>query len=372
MSLDYYISNMVENLENIPNCLPSNTTPQYINLCLEGGAFAGAYQAGALLLVKELEKKNYMIVHKISGVSVGALIGIGYLTDTLHSFITYDTMIRKCWKDETHYEIIRDILHKVLYNQLQHYSDCSLCNVLENRLYITFYDCQKSRFITKSKYKNKKDIFTTLLKTIHIPCISNKNRDICFKVKKRKNKKKPEFSKSSFTKYKYFLDGGMPIVFTNTHPSIQTLVLSISNLYFSKDIVCTKNETNSSIIVIEGLLYMYSFIKKKTPNTLCYFYENQMYIMKQIYVIKRLCMYCILFCVSYIQQKLHKNSVSVKECIQILLQLFYTPIVYLFQINSKKEFSYHSIYRYIYYKIETLIVICSRIILHYISEYKDT
>jgi predicted acylesterase/phospholipase RssA len=52
-------------------------------LILDGGAFNGSYLIGALLFLKEMEKRNYICVDKISGCSVGSAIGLLYFLDKL-------------------------------------------------------------------------------------------------------------------------------------------------------------------------------------------------------------------------------------------------------------------------------------------------
>ena len=49
--LDNYIDSMIENT-NI------NNFPKEINLILDGGAFNGAYTAGCIYYLKQLENKN--------------------------------------------------------------------------------------------------------------------------------------------------------------------------------------------------------------------------------------------------------------------------------------------------------------------------
>ena len=47
--------------------------PQRIDIVLGGGAFNGSYLIGALFFLKEMEKRNYIIVERISGCSIGSI-----------------------------------------------------------------------------------------------------------------------------------------------------------------------------------------------------------------------------------------------------------------------------------------------------------
>ena len=66
-----YLHTLIENLDK-------KNIPKEIDLILDGGAFNGAFQYGILLYIKELETLKLLNVDKISGCSVGALLGTLY------------------------------------------------------------------------------------------------------------------------------------------------------------------------------------------------------------------------------------------------------------------------------------------------------
>ena len=84
---------------NIFNCiiddydLPGNKVD--IDIVIEGGCFNGLYSLGALLLIKELEKRKYFKVHRISGASIGTIMGFAYISDSLLDVPNYFKKIRK-------------------------------------------------------------------------------------------------------------------------------------------------------------------------------------------------------------------------------------------------------------------------------------
>ena len=55
----------MELINNLAENYPKNKEPLIYNVVLEGGAFNGIYSRGALILVKQLEKKNYLKVDKL-------------------------------------------------------------------------------------------------------------------------------------------------------------------------------------------------------------------------------------------------------------------------------------------------------------------
>ena len=63
--------------------LPSPTVRNDIDLILDGGAFRGSYTVGCLRVLKHIEQKHWIKVHRISGCSIGSISALLYLTDNL-------------------------------------------------------------------------------------------------------------------------------------------------------------------------------------------------------------------------------------------------------------------------------------------------
>ena len=83
-----FIKNLADNYK-IPE------KPISIDLILEGGACNIGYMLGSLLLIKELEKRHYYKIERISGCSAGAIMALYYITDTLEDWIRDYQKIRK-------------------------------------------------------------------------------------------------------------------------------------------------------------------------------------------------------------------------------------------------------------------------------------
>jgi predicted acylesterase/phospholipase RssA len=92
-------------IDNLPNEYRLSTSPLELDLVLDGGVFNGSYLIGALLLLKEMEKCNYIKVKRISGCSIGSLAGLLYFIDSLDIiYIFYDEMVnhfKKTYKSIT-------------------------------------------------------------------------------------------------------------------------------------------------------------------------------------------------------------------------------------------------------------------------------
>ena len=55
----------MEYIENLANNYPEIDKPIQLDIIIEGGLFNGMYSCGALLLIKQLERKKYFQVGKI-------------------------------------------------------------------------------------------------------------------------------------------------------------------------------------------------------------------------------------------------------------------------------------------------------------------
>ena len=70
-----YVTKLVDNL---PDEIKNRNTPARLDLVLDGGMFNGSYLVGALHFLKEMERRNYVRVERISGASIGASVGFLY------------------------------------------------------------------------------------------------------------------------------------------------------------------------------------------------------------------------------------------------------------------------------------------------------
>ena len=90
----------MEYINNLTDNYPKIDKPIELDIVIEGGLFNGMYTAGTLLLIKKLEKKNYLRVNRISGVSIGSVLGYYYIADILDEFPDDFLQIRKKFKDQ--------------------------------------------------------------------------------------------------------------------------------------------------------------------------------------------------------------------------------------------------------------------------------
>lgn len=78
-----YIDNLIFNLDK-------KVEPLQIDIVLEGGTNNGYYELGILLFLKEMENQGFISVNRISGASIGSLMGFHYLNNSsrlCHSYV---------------------------------------------------------------------------------------------------------------------------------------------------------------------------------------------------------------------------------------------------------------------------------------------
>ena len=74
MTISCFINALIDNIN-------TNDIPKDIDLILDGGAFNGIYILGGLMYIKELERREKINIKRISGCSIGAVIGIFYILE---------------------------------------------------------------------------------------------------------------------------------------------------------------------------------------------------------------------------------------------------------------------------------------------------
>uniref|UniRef100_A0A6C0BS80 PNPLA domain-containing protein n=1 Tax=viral metagenome TaxID=1070528 RepID=A0A6C0BS80_9ZZZZ len=146
------------------------TQPELIDIVLDSGAVNGGYLIGCLLYLKELEKKGYIKIRKISGSSIGAVCGFTYICDTLELYddiysnsrndIICNLNLKKCSK----------MLKTFIYNQSNDFY-----TKFNNRLYIAYYDINQKCDICTYNYSSNKDLYLKLRYSTFLPLLINGN-----------------------------------------------------------------------------------------------------------------------------------------------------------------------------------------------------
>ena len=238
-----YIHSLIENIN-------SNKFNQTYNLLLDGGAFNGGYMLGSLLFIKALENKNLLKINKISGTSIGSIIGLAYLTNSLNKLLIHFNNILLNYKNYHNFSNLKSEI-KIFVNEI----DIDF-NKLNNNLIITYYDSENINQYVVSKFKDKNELIDILIRSSHIPFLIDGN---------------------PFYNQKY-LDGLSPYLLKDSN---KTLSINIACLKICKNIIFTKNEKNIWSRLMEGLIETNNFFSNKSSyliseidkwNLLDYFY----------------------------------------------------------------------------------------------------
>ena len=201
-----YINSLIENIN-------SNKFNETYNLLLDGGAFNGGYMFGSLIFIKQLENKNLIKIKKISGTSIGSILGLAYLTNNLNKLIILFNNVLLNYKTNHNFSNLKNEIKKFV-NEI--YIDF---NKINNNLFITYYDVDLINQVVISEFKNKDELIDILIRSSHIPFLIDGN---------------------AFYKDRY-LDGLTPYLLKDNN---KTLSINIASPKICKDILFTKNEKN--------------------------------------------------------------------------------------------------------------------------------
>lgn len=267
--IDEYVNKFIDNLPD------DSKTLQRLDLVLDGGLFNGSYLAGALYFIKEMEKRNYVKIERISGCSIGSIVGLFYIIDSLDLMPKLHNIARDEFKSNFSLNAI-----KSLKMHIQDRISDDICEKVNGKLFICYNDIKKRKKILKSTYKNIDDIIDTIIKSCYIPFFIDNNL---------------------LYKNRYF-DGINPYIFKK-EPNKKVLhmeLLSYDKLIYAFNI---KNEKSNFHRILTGLLDIHSFYIKKSNTSMCSYVEDwnifnsfhynlklfiELIIMNLIYIIKYL------------------------------------------------------------------------------------
>ena len=173
---------------------------------------------------------------KVSGCSVGSILGSLYLTDNLDLIVDKFKLIRKCIKQNRNISVIQEQMIHLLTDAL---GDKKI-EILNQRLFINYYNIEKKKNIVIDTYTDVEYLVDTILKSSYLPLVIDGN----------------------ITYKDGFVDGINPYIFKNRVRKIIFLKGITFNIGKTFNIY---NECNACSRIIEGIIYMhYFFLEKKT------------------------------------------------------------------------------------------------------------
>lgn len=292
--IENYVNKFIENL-------PEDSKKYCeIDLVLDGGAFNGSYLVGALYFLKEMEKRSYIKIDRISGCSVGSIVALLYYIDALDLMPSLYEIVNRDFKHKYNLNTI-----KTLKQHLQHKIPDDICSKINNKLFICYHDIKKRKKIVKSTYNNVDDIFDTIIKSCYIPfLIDNK---LLYKNK--------------------YVDGINAHIFNrDSRKKILHMELFSYDKFTSS--INIKNEKSNFHRILSGLLDIHSFFIKKTNTPMCSFVNEWSIINKCRYHLKILLeniivyvIYSIFYIKKYIPEDIEDNFI-IKLISKILFDIF--------------------------------------------------
>ena len=182
---------------------------QIIDIVLESGAANGFYQLGILFYLAALERKKIIKINRISGSSIGAIIGFYYFSNNLESLIEDYSKLKCHFKKNLNLSILKSILKE----KIDKLNDEDI-QKLNDKLFVVYHNISKYRQTLQTTYKNRDDLLACLLKSAHIPYITNGDGYYI------ENNEK-------------FIDGGIPHIFLNRQYGEKIKILYVNITHFS-------------------------------------------------------------------------------------------------------------------------------------------
>jgi hypothetical protein len=227
--------------KTLPDNLKKIESPIEIDLVLEGGAFNGSYLIGVLYFLKKMEKNNIIKIKRISGSSIGSLVGLLYFIGDLEfAGNLYNILLSDFMKNN-----FLNITH-IIQSHLKDKIPKDVCSKLYNKLFISYTNIETKKKIVMSKYKNIDCLLDSIIKSCFIPFMIDGN--ICYKNK--------------------FFDGILPYVFL---PKNNRKILYVDIMFNEKSyyILNAKNEKSNLNRILTGMLDVHFFFIKQHKTNFC-------------------------------------------------------------------------------------------------------
>jgi hypothetical protein len=267
---------VIKLIDNLPDDIKNTKTPIIIDLVLDGGLFNGSYLVGAMFFLKEMEKRNYIKINRISGCSIGSVVALCYFVDALDHINEIYKIIYNNFKKTYKIAYIKKIK-----KFLSSYVDETTCEKVNNKLFINYHNIKKRTKKVKSQYNNVDEIFNTIIRSCYIPYLIDGN--LLYKNTS--------------------IDGIMPYIFKK-EPNIKILYLELFSYDKLGYLLNVKNEKTNCHRVLSGLLEIHCFFIKKSNTSMCSyvdtwnFFNYISYYIKKIF--EKICIF-IVFCIIFIK-----------------------------------------------------------------------
>jgi hypothetical protein len=238
--IDNYVNKFIENL-------PDDLKKYHdIDLVLDGGLFNGSYLVGALYFLKEMEKRKYVKINRISGCSIGSLVAFLYFIDAFDLMPKLYEVVNQEFKSKYTLNSIKN-LKVYLQERIPH----DICSKVNNKLFICYNNIKKRKKIIKSTYNNVDEILETIIRSCYVPMLIDNN--LLYKNK--------------------YIDGINAYIFKK-EPNKKILHMELFSYDKFVNAINIKNERSNFHRILSGLLDIHSFYIKKTSTPMCSYIED--------------------------------------------------------------------------------------------------
>lgn len=244
-----------------------------IDLILSGGAFNVSYLVGCLYFLREMREKGLIKINKISTCSASALMGILFMVDKvdmleekIYKMLTDSFKKNKCviFSEETLDNVI-----KIITDELPE----DILSIVNNKLYITYYDVIECRKVVKSEYKTLDELIKVIRRTCFIPYITMDK--LCEEDR--------------------YVDGGTPYIF-NKEDGVKRLYINLCGYDKILDSIIIKKEKVITHRVLNGILDIHDFFFRGRKTSMCCYVDDWSIIRKIDFMLLELRIYvaCLL------------------------------------------------------------------------------
>ena len=295
--INEYVNKLIENL---PDNFKNSDTPLKIDLILDGGLFNGSYLVGALYFLKEMERRGYVKIERISGCSVGSIAAFLYFIDGLELMSDLYASFLKEFKKKHNLSFI-----KKLKPYLGDKIPVDVCDKVNNKLYITYNNIKQGTKPVKCTYKNVDEILETIIRSSYIPYLID----------------------GHILHNNKCIDGFTPYIF-NKEPNKKILYLDLFGYDKIFNLLNVKNEKNNFHRILTGLLDIHGFYIKQTNTQMCS-YVNDWSITNITFnyiklLFEKICIYitCFLLFIKKHISKDVENTIFYKIFLKIFKDIF--------------------------------------------------
>ena len=245
-----------------------------------------------MYFLKEMESIDYIEIDRLSCASVSSIIALCYVADCLDLF---SSILYRIARDQFNnfYNLNK---FSEAFNEIRKHLPEDICNRMNNKVFISYYNCKKRRKITKSTFSSVDEIFETIQKSCFFPFLIDGN---------------------VFYKKKY-VDGIVPKLLepkkSKTREKLKDFKIKRRSLYidlFGYDIIGIlniKNEQNNYCRVLNGLLDAHLFFISGKSSKMCSYIEYWSFSQQFYFMMRKIVEYINIYILFLIYAFFNKST----------------------------------------------------------------